>query len=58
MDFIVKRFSYVIQIYKVYDVNQKFIESSINFNMIILEKKLKILKYFSMNFWNAKTNMS
>jgi len=58
MDFIVKRFSYIIQIYKVYDVNQKFIESSINFNMIILEKKLKILKYFSMNFWNTKTNMS
>jgi hypothetical protein len=50
MDFIVKRFSYIIQIYKVYGVNQKFIESSINFNMIILEKKLKILKYFSMNF--------
>jgi hypothetical protein len=50
MDFIVKRFYYIIQIYKLYDVNQKFTKSSINFNMIMLEKKLKILKYFSMNF--------
>jgi hypothetical protein len=41
MDFIIKKLSYVIQIYKVYDVNKKFIESSINFNMIILEKKIK-----------------
>jgi len=41
MDFIVQKFSYIIQIYKVYDVNQKFIESSINFNMIILDKKFK-----------------
>jgi hypothetical protein len=37
MDFIVKKFSYIIQIYKVYDMNTKIIESSINFNMIILE---------------------
>jgi hypothetical protein len=41
MDFIVKKFSYIIQIYQVYDVNKKFIESSINFNMIILEKNIK-----------------
>jgi hypothetical protein len=41
MDFIVKKFSYIIQIYKAYDVNKKFIESSINFNMIIVEKKIK-----------------
>jgi len=41
MDFIVKKFFYIIQIYRVYDVNQKFIESSINFNMIILERKIK-----------------
>jgi len=26
MDFIFKKFSYIIQIYKVYDVNKKFIE--------------------------------
>jgi hypothetical protein len=50
MDFIVKKFYYIIQIYKVYDVNQKFIESSINFNMIILEKKLKFFKFFLKNF--------
>jgi hypothetical protein len=37
MDFIVKKFSYIIQIYKIYDMNKKFIESFINFNMIILE---------------------
>jgi hypothetical protein len=41
MDFIVKKFSYIIQIYKTYDVNKKFTESSINFNMIIVEKKIK-----------------
>jgi len=35
MDFIIKKLSYIIQIYEVYDVNKKFIESSINFNMII-----------------------
>ena len=35
MDFIVKKFFYIIQIYKVYDVNKKFI--SINFNIIILK---------------------
>jgi len=35
MDFIVKKFSYIIQIYKVYDVNKKYI--SINFNIIILK---------------------
>ena len=35
MDFIVKKFSYIIQIYKVYDVNKKFI--SINLNIIILK---------------------
>jgi hypothetical protein len=35
------KISYKIpKIYKVYDVNQKFIESSINFNMIILENYL------------------
>jgi hypothetical protein len=55
MDFIVKKFSYIIQIYKVYDVNKKFIESSINFNMIILEKKIIKFQIFSKNFWNAKT---
>jgi len=35
MDFIVKKFSYIIQIYKIYDVNKKFI--SINFNIMILK---------------------
>jgi len=39
--FIVKKFSYIIQIYKVYNVTQKFIESSINFNIIILAFILK-----------------
>jgi hypothetical protein len=57
MDFIVKKFSYIIQIYKAYDVNKKFIESSINFNMIIVEKKNKNNFFFSNNFSNAKTNM-
>jgi len=54
---LLKKFSYIIQIYKVYDVNQKFIENSVNFNIIILEKKIKSLKKNSKNFWNAKTNM-
>jgi hypothetical protein len=35
MNIIVKKFSYIIQIYKVYDVNKKNI--SINFNIIILK---------------------
>jgi hypothetical protein len=35
MDFIVKKFSYIIQIYKIYDVNKKIV--SINFNIIILK---------------------
>jgi hypothetical protein len=50
MDFIVKKFSYIIQIYKAYDVNKKFIESSINFNMIIVERKNKNKFFFSNNF--------
>jgi hypothetical protein len=50
MDFIVKKFSYIIQIYKVYDVNQKFIESSINFDMIILEKKIYFLNFYKKNY--------
>jgi len=50
MDFIVK----IIQIYKVYDVNQKFIESSINFNMIILEKKIKNFQIFFKQFLKHK----
>jgi hypothetical protein len=50
MDFIVKKLSYIIQIYKAYDVNKKFIESSINFNMIILEKKIIKFQIFSKNF--------
>jgi len=35
MDFIVKKFSYIIKIYKVYDVNKKIV--SINFNIILLK---------------------
>ena len=54
MDFIVKKFYYIIQIYKVYDVNQKFIESSINFNMIIIEKKIKIFQIFFKEFLKRK----
>ena len=54
MDFIVKKFYYIIQIYKVYDVNQKFIESSIKFNMIILEKKIKIFQIFFKEFLKRK----
>jgi hypothetical protein len=50
MDFIVK----IIHIYKVYDVNQKFIESSINFNMIILEKKIKNFQIFFKEFLKHK----
>jgi hypothetical protein len=47
MDFIVQKFSYIMQIYKVLMWIKKFIESSINFNMIILEKKIKsFLKNF------------
>jgi hypothetical protein len=51
MDFIVKKFSYIIQIYKVYDVNQKFIES---FNMIILEKTIKKFQIFFKEFLKHK----
>ena len=54
MDFIVQHFSYIIQIYKVYDVNKKFIESSINFNMIILKKKTKKFKMFFKEFLKRK----
>jgi len=35
MDFIIKKFPYIIQIYKVYYVNKKIV--SINFNIIILK---------------------
>jgi len=55
MDFIVKKFTYIIQIYKVYDANQKFLKSSINFNMIIFrEKKFKVFKFFSKKFLKHK----
>ena len=54
MDFIVKKFSYIIQIYKAYDVNKKFIESSINFNMIIVEKKNKNNFFFQIIFQTQK----
>jgi hypothetical protein len=50
MDFIVQKFSYIIQMYKVYNMNKKFMESSTNFNTIILEKKIKKLQIFSNNF--------
>jgi hypothetical protein len=55
MDFIVKKFTYIIQIYKVYDANQKFLKSSIKFNMIIFrEKKFKVFKFFSKFFLKHK----
>ena len=54
MDFIVKKFSYIIQIYKAYDVNKKFIESSIKFNMIIVEKKNKNNFFFQIIFETQK----
>jgi hypothetical protein len=50
MDFIVQKFSYIIQMYKVYNMNKKFMESYTNFNTIILEKKIKKLQIFSNNF--------
>jgi len=39
MNFIVKKFSYIIQIDKVDDMNKKFIENSINCNMLVFAKK-------------------
>jgi hypothetical protein len=54
MDFIVQKFSYIIQIFKVYDVNLKIIESSINFNMIILEKEIKNFQIFFKEFLKRK----
>jgi hypothetical protein len=54
MDFIVQKFSDIIKIYKLYDMNQKFIDSFINFNMIILEKKIKNYQIFFNKFLKCK----
>jgi hypothetical protein len=54
MDFIVQKFSDIIKIYKVYDTNKKFIDSSINFNMIILEEKIKNYQIFFKEFLKRK----
>jgi hypothetical protein len=49
MDCSVKKFSYTIpKFYKVYDVNQFFFESYINFNMTILENKIKSNKNLNL----------
>jgi len=54
MNFIVKKFSYIIQIDKVDDMNKKFIENSINCNMIIFDKKIKNFQIFFKNFLKRK----
>ena len=41
MDFIVQKVYDIIKFYKIYDMNKKFIDSCINFNMIVLEKTNK-----------------
>jgi hypothetical protein len=49
IDYSVKKFSYIIpKIYKVYDANQKYLESFINFNMTILENEIKNNKYLNL----------
>ena len=40
----------MLKIYKVYDVNKKFIESSINFNMTILKNKILKIQIFQRIF--------
>jgi hypothetical protein len=53
MDCSVQKFSYIIpKIYKVYDVNQKVFESSINFNMTILENEIKNNKNLNLKCRN------
>jgi hypothetical protein len=53
MDCSVQKISYIIpKIYKVYDVNQKVFESSINFNMTILENEIKNNKNLNLKCRN------
>jgi hypothetical protein len=54
MNFIVKKFSYIIQIDKVDDMNKKIIENSINCNMIIFNKKIKNFQNFFKEFLKRK----
>jgi hypothetical protein len=54
MNFIVKKFSYIIQIDKVDDMNKKIIENSINCNMIIFNKKIKNFQIFFKEFLKRK----
>jgi hypothetical protein len=49
MDCGVQKFSYTIpKFYKVYDANKIFFESYINFNMTILENKIKSNKNLNL----------
>jgi hypothetical protein len=49
MDCSVQKFSYtIIKFYKIYDAIQKTFESCINFNMTILENKIKSNKNLNL----------